>query len=300
MCEFVENKTILSPIIEPVKKINTTLSRTLACLREHDINFNFILNPQEPKGEIQPKDYDQFLIDIIAIIDGYKNYQPTFLINERVNIASIIDYIQVHELQNISLIITQQPNNEVEFNRLLSTTPIRFVMFQDDSAVRRLSRQIRPFCKDLILLADRFNLKTRNVDYENPDDELFSNDHLFYSEEGFAGFSDYLTIGNSYTDGGFLPYAVAIHLTYFDDDNNVRVHHFVSDSNEDNSDVPGKVSEALAKLCTFIDDKDIQTMACEEFRSIYRTGSYPGLGSIKKLSILNHMELIYSFLDQQI
>lgn len=298
ICEFITETTVISPIIEPVKKINSTLSRTLSCLKEHNINFNFILNPQEPKGEIQPENYDQYMSDIIAIIDGYDNYQPTFLINERVNIGSIISYINNHQLNNIALIITQLPKNEIEFGRLLDATEIRYVILQDDSSVRRLSRQIRPKCKDLILLADRFNLKTRNVDYENPNDELFSNDHLFYAEEGFSGFSDYLTIGNSYTDGGFLPYAVAIHLTYFDDDKNLRVHHFVSDSNDDNSDVPGKVSEALAKLIPFIDGKDMHTMACEEFRAIDLTGSYPGLGSIKKLSILNHMELIYDFFTE--
>lgn len=236
--------------------------------------------------------------EVIATLGGYGNYQPAFLINEHVDIALIINSINAHQLSNISLIITQPPNNDNDFNLLLTSTSIRYAILHDDSSVRRLSRKLRPACRDLIFLADRFNLKTRNVEYENPDDEFFSDDHLFYEDEGYSGFSDYLTIGNSYTDGGFLPYAVAIHLTYFDREKNLRVHHFVSDSNDDNSDVPGKVSEALAKLVPFINAQNMHTIACEQFKTIFQTESYPGLGSIKKLSMLNHMELIYNYLTE--
>ncbi len=299
MCEFTTNNLILSPIIEPVKKFSTTLSKTLSCLKEHGVNFNFIFNPQELKGEIQSKDYDQYMVDAMEVMDGYGNYQPAFLINEHVNIPSIINSINTHQLRNISLIITQPPNNENDFNQLLRSTSISYAILQDDSSVRRLSRKLRPACNKLIFLADRFNLKARNVEYENPDDEFFSDDHLFYEDEGYSGFSDYLTIGNSYTDSGFLPYAVAIHLTYFDEGKNLRVHHFVSDSNDDNSDVPGKVSEALVKLVSFINNQNMHTIACEQFRTIFQTGSYPGLGSIKKLSMLNHIELIYKYLTEQ-
>ena len=299
MCVFTTNKSILSPIIEPVRKLNTTLSKTLSCLIEQGINFNFIFNPQEPKGEIQPADYIGYMTDVMAVISGYENYQPAFIINERVDISSIISCINTHQLRNISLIITQPPNNDNDFIRLLDTTPIRYAILYDDSSVRRLSRRLRPVCSNHIFLADRFNLKTRNVEYENPNDEFFSDDHLFYEDEGYSGFSDYLTIGNSYTDGGFLPYAVAIHLTYFDEGQNLRVHHFVSDSNDDNSDVPRKVSEALTKLVSFIDAQNIPTTACEELITIHQTGSYPGLGSIKKLSMLNHMELIYNYLTER-
>lgn len=299
ICSFATNTEILSPIIEPVKKINTTLTKTLINLKEEGINFNFIFNPQESKGEIQPGDYENYMADVTAILSGYKNYQPAFLINEDVNIPLIIRSITTHRLENISLIITQPPRVEYDFDQLLKATSIKYTILQDDSSVRRLSRKIRPSCANLIFLADRFNIKTPNIKYKDPEDEFFSNDHIFYKEEGYTGFSDYLTIGNSYTDGGFLPYAVAIHLTYFDKENNLRIRHFLSDSNEDNSDIPGKVAEALSKLVPFIDARNMHTIACEQFRNIFQNGLYPGLGSIKKLSMLNHMELLYNFIIKE-
>ncbi|MDQ3109486.1 MAG: sce7725 family protein, partial [Bacteroidota bacterium] len=132
----------------------------------------------------------------------------------------------------------------------------------------------------------------KNSDYLKTPDEAFSQDHLHFSEEGFVGFSDYLTIGDDYSEAGFAPYAVAIHLSYTDEDKNIRVRHFVSDSNEDWSDVGGKFSEALEKLIPWARSQKTSTKAIQQFEEYYESGHFPGLGSIKKLSIMNHIELV--------
>lgn len=292
MCSITENTSIISPIIEPVKKIGATLLKTLDCLIEKNINFNLILNPKV--GDIDT-DYDTFINTITSKLKKYSNYQPSFIINEQVNISLIIDFIKKYKLNNISLICIQQPKNDELFDNLLKVASIKYAILQDDSSVRRLSRKIRPYCSDFIFLADHFNIKTKNVEYDFINDEFFSEDHLFFEEEGYQGFADYLTIGSDFKEGGFLPYAVAIHLTYFDENQAFRIRHFVSNSNEDNADTPGKFAEALAKLIPFINDKKIDTYACNQFREIYDKGLYPGLGSVKKLSILNHIELVYRY-----
>lgn len=265
--------------------------KTLDCLIEKNINFNLIFNPKV--GDIT--DYDTFINTITSKLEGYGNYQPSFIINEQVNISLIIDFISRYNLNNISLICIQPPKNDELFDSLLKATSIKYVILQDDSSVRRLSRKIRPYCRNLIFLVDHFNLKTRNVEYDYLNDEFFSEDHLFFEEEGYQGFADYLTIGSDFKEGGFLPYAVAIHLTYFDDNQVFRIRHFVSNSNEDNADTPGKFAEALDKLIHFINNKGMDTIACNQFREIAKDELYPGLGSVKKLSILNHIELIYRY-----
>lgn len=54
--------------------------------------------------------------------------------------------------------------------------------------------------------------------------------------------------GRQYNESGFAPYAVAIHIVYFENDNSLRIRHFVSDSNDDITDVAGKFYEAVSKL----------------------------------------------------
>lgn len=299
MCEFVVNNTLISPIIEPVRKNYSTLIKTLGILKNNHINFNVILNPQVSKGEIDEDNYSDCTASILPAVNGYMNWQPAYIINDKVTIASIDNAIEANSFQNITLIIKSPPNNEDEFLRLLQNRKIKHAILNDDSSVRRLSRKIRGYSDNLIFLADRFNLKTPNSAYINPEDEFFSDDHLFYKEEGYQGFSDYLTIGEPFTDGGFLPYSVAIHLTYFEQESKaMRIRHFLSDSNDDTNDTPGKVFEALTKLVTFVDSYEIKSKAIDKFREIHEKETYPGLGSLKKLSMLNHIELIYNFLSE--
>ena len=79
----------------------------------------------------------------------------------------------------------------------------------------------------------------------------------------------------------------------------MRIHHFVSDSNDDYSDTTGKFSEALEKLIEWNEDKQLDTFAMAEFQRLYNEQSYPGLGTVKKLSIMHHIELVNNFLAQQ-
>jgi hypothetical protein len=296
ICSFIKNKDIISPIIEPIKDVNSTIIKTIECLKSSNINFSIILNPQD--GSVKPSEYGTLINAILTAIGEYAYYQPAFIIDESISISEINQFIQDFGLNNITLVINQIPKDEEVFDSLLSSGNIKCVVLRDDvSAVRRLGRRMRG--ADKVLLAERFNLKTKNADYANPDDEPFTDDHLYYSDEGYTGFSDYITIGNIYKEGGFSPYAVAIHLTYLTSEDKIRVHHFVSDSNDDYEDVSGKFTEALAKLIPFINENNMHTIACEQFRRIEDEGSYPGLGSLKKLSILNHIELVYNYFTRE-
>ena len=136
-------------------------------------------------------------------------------------------------------------------------------------------------------------------DYIEVDDEHFSEDHLYYQEDGYVGFADYSVVGEEYNETGFAPYAVAIHIVYFDKDDSLRVKHFVSDSNDDISDPAGKFQEALSKLVAWNETKQLDTVAMKEFEDLYHREAYPGLGTVKKLSIMHHLEFIGRYLDKE-
>jgi hypothetical protein len=98
------------------------------------------------------------------------------------------------------------------------------------------------------MFEDKFKKQDRNADYLKQEDEFYSDDHLYFNKEGFIGFGDYSVIGNDYNESGFAPFAVAIHIIYFANDNTLRIRHFVSNSNADISDVASKFHEAIMKL----------------------------------------------------
>lgn len=149
-----------------------------------------------------------------------------------------------------------------------------------------------------VMIEDKFKKRPRNTDYLDCEDEFFSDDHLYYLEDGYVGFSDYSIVGEEYLDSGFAPYAVAIHIVYFDENKNLRVHHFVSDSNDDISDPANKFYEALTKLVEWNKTKNLNTKAINTFLEMYESQTYPGLGVVKKLSIMHHIELMGHYLDE--
>lgn len=170
-------------------------------------------------------------------------------------------------------------------------------VFIPDSSMARRKIQIPK-----ILFEDRFEAEDRNADYAEDDDKSFSNDFFYYKQDSFEGFSDFSIVGNEYNESGFAPFAVAIHIVYIGDSiDELRIHHFVSNSNEDINNPQKKFYEALDKLVNFkaLQKEENNTYALNEFKKIYSNGSYPGLGTIKKLSIMHHIELVSRLLSNQ-
>lgn len=145
-----------------------------------------------------------------------------------------------------------------------------------------------------ILLRNGFQ-KRRTVDY--PEDEEFHSGPFYLNQNKHSGFSDYLIVGQNYQDGGGLPHAVAIHITYWTPQHELRVHHYVSDTNDGPEDPGGKFAEALSKLMADLALETypiLETSAIRKLRGLHEAGHFPGLGHIKLLTMLHHLETICS------
>lgn len=167
----------------------------------------------------------------------------------------------------------------------------------DIATVVPFAPSFRRIRKNRILIDDKFSKEDRNSDYIGNEDQFFSDDHLYFADDGYIGFSDYSIIGAEYSESGFAPYAVAIHIVYFNEEKELRIHHFVSDSNDDITDPARKFYEALGKLIEWNKSMQLNTHAMKKFQEIFDAQSYPGLGVVKKLSIMHHLELVERFLD---
>lgn len=148
-----------------------------------------------------------------------------------------------------------------------------------------------------ILLRDGFE-KKRNRDY--PLLEPFSDLHATFHEEGMDGFGDFLIVGDDYSEAGGPAYAVAIHLTFIDpdQDNEMWIYHFVSERRDTPTDPAGKFAEALANMMKVLNkpnSKVLETAAVREFRDLHRQGHFPGLGYVKKLSMNHHVETLAEY-----
>jgi hypothetical protein len=286
-----EFKDKISPIIEPVKE-SSTLKSTLKILAANDINFNVVLNPTV--GDLQ--DNPSKIIEILNIeLKNYSNYQVAIIIEEKTTPTAILKLLKESALNYKGITFIHYASRE-GINDFISSKTTDFTIINNiiHYGVIKNKRYYREFeASTLVSLDDFFKAQLRNADFLNIDDSAFSEEHLFFSKDGFKGFSDFLTIGENYSEAGFLPRAVAIHLSYMDSSNKMRVKHFVSDSNEDTADIAGKFAEALNKLIIWnTSEGKMNTIATDKFSELHKTGHFPGLGTLKKLSAMHHIEIL--------
>lgn len=290
--ELVE-KEILSnsiiPIIEPVR-LSSTLIKTIETFIHKEKNLIIIDNPcvgsfkNETSIDKNRKIYEKFC----NLIED-KNIYTAFYINEE-----LLDEISnTEEGNNIENIYTICLNKD--FIDHYDETPFLKDAIGNLIPDERIFK--RRINKNCIMTGDKFTKQNRNTDYAKSPDEFFSEDHLYYNEEGYIGFSDYSIVGDEYTESGFAPFAVAIHIVYFDEKKNLRIRHFVSDTNDDITNPAGKFSEALKKLVDWNESVNLNTYGMTRFKEMYEQEVYPGLGTVKKLSLMHHFELISNFLD---
>ena len=279
--ELLEGKRIsekVIPIIEPVKP-SSTLLKTLETFVKNDREIAVVFNPTV--GDFAKKLKEMREEDSKVANEMYDLLtQNDKVIKSYIMDRGILSEIKSEASKNKYLIINLNRDCLDDFLDAYEDTLPRFTLIPDDRAFRR----VIPDSK--VLFEDNFNKQSRNIDYIDNQDEFFSDSHLYYQNENYVGFADYSVVGEEFNESGFAPVAVAIHVVYFDKKKELRIHHFVSDSNEGIEDPGGKFGEALEKLVYWCDENNVQnTLGLQGFYDCYSSGKYPGLGTVKKYSL---------------
>lgn len=290
--ELINNDCINSsviPIIEPVKP-TATLLKTIEAFVSKNREIAVILNPEvgdfiAKLAELRAEN-SKLANGLLNLIENNDKVIKSYIMNK-----DSAEFLSHDNNRENKLIINRDRDCLNDFLDVYERDMPRFTLIPDDRAFRRMVKDSK------VLLEDCFNKKVRNVDYLDNEDEFFSDNHIYFKEENLVGFSDYSIVGEEFNESGFAPVAVAIHIVYFDKDNALRIHHFVSDSNTGIEDPAGKFGEALEKLVYWCEGYNVQdTLGLKGFYECFKSGKYPGLGTVKKYSIMHHLELVSNYL----
>ncbi len=276
------------PIIEPVK-LTSTLASTIKQLDNQNHAVAVIENPKVGSFKSDTRNTKNFknLKTFQDILRGGESIIKGWIVDSKTE-EVVNNWLSEGAFPEAIICICLNPDN------------IRYLSGIDNRGFMSVIPYAPAFLRihgNRILIEDAFNKKVRNVDYRDNTDEFFSSTHLYYQEAGYSGFSDYSIIGEEYSESGFAPHAVVIHIVYFDHKKELRIHHFVSDDSDDIRDPAGKFYQALKKLIAWNKEMKLDTLGMKSFEQIYESQSYPGLGYIKKLSIMHHLELMSRYLD---
>lgn len=273
------------PVIEPVKLI-PALNNSLSAFQSAMLPVGLILNPNVGDLTDEPETMSQLLEKLSA----HSNIIPSVLLNE--SAEEIMEKLRDRNVNEDETLIVFNNRDYLDIYHDLFGKAPKYTLCPDERFICRAVSQNK------VLFENRFTKRSRNADY--PEEEFYSGDQLDYMVDHYIGFGDYSIVGDEYIESGFAPYAVAIHIVYFSDDDSLRIRHFISDSNDDISDVAGKFYEAVSKLYRwYVDEQQSRqlTAGLQTLLDHYEHRTYPGLPTLKKLSIMHHLELMGKYLD---
>jgi len=295
-----ENAKLLSnagmiPIIEPVKKNLAPLEKAIESLAKENVPFILIVNPRN--GDFKNDSLPLFSDLIDTTLKDYKQFCLGYIVDAQSSLIDVKSFLDDNTNRSIAFIHNGYPKAK-ELGLLVNQFDnVKKHIFLDDQILYR-----RQFSKDgvkKVLVKDGFK-KSKNSDYNTEVGEIFSELHLTFSELGMNGFGDFLIVGDEYSESGGPAYAVAIHLTYLNEDEVMYIRHFVSDRNDTPTDPAGKFAEALSKLVARVEEDELiyKSEAYKQYKDFHDRGHFPGLGYVKKLSMQHHIETLAKFLSE--
>lgn len=289
-------KNSIHPIIEPVKGDFSSLTRTMKILHKESVNCTLIVNPQVGHEPILPSSIQELLENGFK---EFKNISVGYILHAQSKINDLVKLLQIYKTSNFSILHDGYTDGKEVANAIKEYNNIKAHVFIDGSVGKLYQRHLKQDGIKRVLIRNGFKQQKKNAHY--PPSEHFSDLHITFQDEGMDGFGDYLIVGDDYTETGGPAYAVAIHLTYLANDDDMFIYHFISDHTDSPTDPGGKFLEALTKLVKEIKKPKsliFKSNACSEYLELFDKKHYPGLGYVKKLSMQHHIELIAHFKKQ--
>lgn len=285
-------KNHVVPVFEPVRESVNGLILANKIFCENRFNPFLIVNPLQ--GEMAG-DTNYFLDFICSIEENCFRTAFHFTNNADYVLNSIADY----SLNDVMLICLEGYVDDSTLHDLCENSQISHIMVLDPQKNRHLDRYIKSLDKLYIRLDDVFEKSEKNAAYLNIAAHKFTEEHIFYGEEGYDGFSDFTVLPSEFVDGGSTPRAVVIHLSYLNEEvnNEIWVRHFTSYTNDSIANVQLKFAEAASKAIQFVNEHHLDNEAISELRNYFNEEKYPGLGIVKKISIKNHLIIVSDYLN---
>lgn len=294
----------VTPIIEPVR-FNSTFFSTLTKFIEMDRNIIVIVNPKvgsfnkeygdmkrkiEKEKDVAKKEKLEKILKSYLDLLKDDHIQRAYIVDDRI----ITDILEGNKKSKDVVLINFENGNYKYYEENSKILAAKITLIPKDEDFKD------EVDGDAVVLEDGYVKAKRNIDYIASPDDFFSRNHMVYGKRGYIGFSDFSIVGNEFDETGFAPLAIAIHIMYFGNKDELRVHHFVSESNESISDPARKFEEAMYNLLMW-DQFDIipQTIGLNNLIQCYNAGKFPGLGVIKKYSLMHHIEMMGVYLGDK-
>jgi hypothetical protein len=278
------------PIIEPVKDNGITRS-CLEVYAERKMPFVFITNPLhgDYKGDENTLYANYTLTGPLA---DYETFHPALYVGRETTVLEANRFVENYKNMPFRAVIyTGEPADEGVRHWCTTDLGLYYHIAMDGRVSASFLRNIPQARR--VIIRDHFNRQERNSDY--PASEHFTDWNTTQgNKDGFA-WGDYSIQGDHYThDRGGPAYAVTLHHIHrSEDDDSLKISHYISDDQETTANPSGKTIQAVKKLVADLDGLiPNDTVACATYRDMAESEHARGLGHMKRLAILHHLEIM--------
>jgi len=269
------------PIIEPVRDI-AALPKTIAAFVAHD----------QPLVVIANSTVSDYALTQQKLHDWSAWQDNPALINGHVLTPTLVEADVTPQPEHQTLLVARQYDDLVAAKQAGLLNAPTHLLVPPEARIRRL------LDRPTIQLFDHAWLPEHPRTYADLPDGLFSDDWATDLLTPYVGYSDYGIGGGHYSEHGYPARAVTIHLTYFKG-SQLRIHRFVSDDHTDFKHPKEKFFQAVAKLADWLPKQaaSVQT-AAQQLADYHTTQHFPGLGVVKRLSIMHHLQVMAAYFKQ--
>jgi len=289
----------LLPVIEPVLTNTGDLLRCMKAFDDAHRPLVILTNPDkhEFKGGTGNQQVKAFHKDCGKAFAEMSNMIPAYLVHATTSIAEVDAFLKTYKGRSVALVYEGPSLADKDLSRLANDEQIAYHVVL---AGRMTAAQLRQFpTHKLVDTRDGFTKLARNADYSGK--EFFTDRHKLVGKT-LAAIGDHTVIGRALEIGGGKPGAIAIHLTYKNDQSGaIWIEHFVSDETDrDVGDAASKFLEA-AKKCVHASTRRRtefgRNVALDEYAAHVRGSTFPGLGKNKEHQIHHHIRLMLSVVN---
>ena len=251
--------------------------------------FVFITNPRHGQFE----GLSQALLASLVVggpLIEYDNFIPALYIYRDTRIEEVQQFLANYGYLPLRGIIYCGVPDSVEVRQWCATdASIYYHIILAVFVPTEFINEINPARR--VMMRDYFRRQIRNADY--PATEFFTDMNTEVGNPGNLNWGDFSIVGDHYAEAGGPAYSVAVHhIHYTPGANTLSVSHFISDRQETPDDPSGKTIEAVTHLVENLGGMlPNDTNACDQYRTMADTGHARGLGFLKRLAILHHLEI---------
>ncbi|AMV48508.1 sce7725 family protein [Paraburkholderia caribensis] len=285
------------PVFEPVSSNIDSLRLALKAADKESQPAYVILNPLLGKFAEDNADTQEWRDEAENLVRSFAVVRPTYLAGPDSTTSGFRKFVKTWAGREIGVVLRNTPLTPASIATEVTgkATGVRYFLTGGTPSPSTLAAL---GSKNCVFVEDRFQVQPSNARYKGV--EPFTGSHLVYKKLGYGGFGDYACLPGKFRDGGSLPAAVAIHLTFYKANREVFVEHFVSTSqSQADRDIPKKMREAITGIVaatTRPGDSFGLTVAVQKYINAPKAKENVGLQKNKRWSVAHHLDLMSGLL----